>query len=109
MNVVFLFQKRQKNLSLVGRGFFVLLQPFLLKGETVMAFEPILLNEFGERLVAFFDEEEEDSELLGGTGRHEFCECWISLHEISKTHNAVCCEMCNLRIVIPKEVNTYRK
>jgi hypothetical protein len=75
--------------------------------------KPIILNELGETLLDYFYPENrtpEDRKFAGSAvGVHEFCKGFVDLQEISKTHNAICCRFCHMRIAIPKEVDTFGK
>lgn len=42
-------------------------------------------------------------------GVHYICYGTIQLKRVSKAHNALCCNHCGLRIVIPVEVDDYGK
>ena len=77
---------------------------------------PIALTNFGETLLEYpFVESPytegytDESELSTCVGIHGICNGWVDIKEISITHNALVCRYCNLRIVIPKTINTYGK
>ena len=80
---------------------------------------PIALNEFGETLLEYPNSKSADDRnilcVIDGRivevciGIHDLCRGWVDAKPISKTHNALCCRRCNLRIVIPSEVNTFGK
>jgi len=44
-----------------------------------------------------------------GIGIHKICKSTVCSREISETHRAIFCKGCGLRIVIPKEIDTYAK
>lgn len=81
--------------------------------------DPIVLNEFGEKLIVdnstiSWLEINDDYSLgiPGGggaivVGMHN--SNWVHLIFISKTHYALFCGNCGLRIVVPIEINTYGK
>jgi len=57
-----------------------------------------------------------DPELIGGTssyrestmwGQHEECGGLLWVPKISKSHRAIVCQNCNLRVPIPIEIKTY--
>jgi len=85
--------------------------------------EPIILNKYGEILKPPSDSKfskyrEEDrllAKLIDGTypsdhniGHHDICRGWIDIRKVSSTHNVITCAKCNLRIIIPEEIKTYR-
>ncbi len=52
--------------------------------------------------------------LLGGLlvlniGRHEHCDGWIDITRVSETHQVLHCRRCNFRMLIPLEVDTWKK
>lgn len=51
----------------------------------------------------------DDCELLSCIGVHETCNGWIDRVVVSETHWALHCRRCNLRMVIPLEVSTWKK
>lgn len=50
--------------------------------------------------------ENEETELEGDIGFHS-CNDWMSIVEISTTHNVIYCPTCLFRIVVPKSVKNY--
>ncbi len=82
-----------------------------------MAFEPIVLDEIGRTLVPGYVDDEVLQPVYVGcmpknrgvVGRHQICGGWILLKKVSETHNQLCCGMCHLGIVVPKEVDTCAK
>jgi len=42
-------------------------------------------------------------------GIHDICNGTIQLRRVSAAHNAICCSYCNLRILVPKEIDDYGK
>ena len=69
--------------------------------------QPIQLTKFGETLINYPGSESNDqSELYCCIGIHEECG-WMDIHKISKTHVALTCRNCGLRVVIPKDIKTY--
>lgn len=86
--------------------------------------ESIVLTKFGETLKPYSGLDKvgttEETVLISSrwgvrtydkdvVGIHSDCDGKIQLRKVSETHNALCCDQCNLRIVIPKEVDTYKK
>lgn len=84
--------------------------------------DPIVLTEFGEMLRPHPGVDEsgitERTVLIcwgevkcgeDAVGIHDVCNGAIQLRMVSATHNALCCNLCNLRIVIPREVDNYGK
>lgn len=70
----------------------------------------IILTEYGEVLSCYpGTETRDDIDLDSCIGAHEVCEGWVDLRKVSKTHNAIVCRRCHLRIVVPSEVNTWKK
>ena len=70
--------------------------------------EPIKLTEFGEMLESYPDSKVGDErELSTCIGVHGTCSGWVDIKQVSKTHQAILCRSCNLRVVIPKEIKTY--
>jgi len=49
----------------------------------------------------------DEVELSPEVGIHEVCFGSISLVDVSETHAALVCDTCGLRVMIPREVNTY--
>lgn len=71
--------------------------------------EKIVLTEFGECLLEYPSTQTSDQDRLGScVGMHEGCNS-VDLKPVSATHNAIYCRHCGLRIVIPKEIDTYGK
>ena len=82
--------------------------------------EPIVLTENGQTLNPCVRSEDDifepsfygwehknmNQDLLGA---HAICMGAIQLRLISETHNALCCNHCNLRIEIPTDINTLGK
>lgn len=85
---------------------------------------PIVLTKFGETLNPFSGSDKygtTDITVLFSScwgvriysadtvGFHDVCNGTIQLVKVSKTHNALRCDHCGLRIVIPVEVDNYGK
>jgi hypothetical protein len=71
-----------------------------------------LLREYPPSTLAFgleyFVKHTRDENNLGScVGVHEFCNCWMDRSRATKTHDAVVCRGCHLRVLFPKEVKTY--
>ncbi|MBD3250853.1 hypothetical protein GF380_00015 [Candidatus Uhrbacteria bacterium] len=75
--------------------------------------EPILLNAFNERLLEYppnhpMGKHTRDHDELGSCiGIHDICRGWVDLKHISRTHHAIVCRSCGLRVVIPVDIQTY--
>lgn len=71
---------------------------------------PIVLTEYGDALSEYPNSDPEKyPQLSTCIGAHDICNGWMDIHEISKTHSAITCRKCGLRVVIPKEIDTYHK
>jgi hypothetical protein len=71
--------------------------------------EKIVLTEFGECLLEYPSTRTSDQDRLRiCIGRHEGCGP-ADFKPISATHKAIHCRDCGLRVVIPKEIDTYGK
>ncbi len=71
-----------------------------------------LLREYPPSTPAFgleyFVKHTRDENDLGScVGVHEFCNCWMDRARATKTHDAIVCRRCHLRVLFPKEVKTY--
>ena len=55
----------------------------------------------------FVDHTRNDRQLSSCVGIHEFCNCWMDRTRATKTHDAIVCRGCHLRVLFPKEVKTY--
>lgn len=71
--------------------------------------EKIALTELGEYLLEHPDFPATDESELSHRciGLHETCRGWIYHNPISATHQAIWCASCKLRIVMPREIETY--
>lgn len=75
--------------------------------------EPIVLDEFGTKLFINIDWGLTDESSLpyyqecGNTAGCHTCGGDFVIYGHSETHNAIVCEKCAFRLVIPKEVKTY--
>lgn len=83
--------------------------------------EPIVLNKTGDRLLPYsgtdlagttwqtilFASSRDDRHGKDLIGTHECCNGTMRLKKSSKTHNALLCENCGLRIVLPCKIETY--
>lgn len=49
-----------------------------------------------------------DNDRLGCTaGVHKYCNSWMDRIRATQTHDAIVCRKCHLRVLFPKEVETY--
>ena len=72
--------------------------------------EKIVLTEFGETLVGCDNSScTDESKICFYINVHQSCNGFVDLKEVSETHNALLCRCCGLRIVIPKNIDTYGK
>jgi hypothetical protein len=75
--------------------------------------EPIIITKYGEALAPYpgsaEKREPEKYKLSTCVGVHAICDGWIDINEVSPTHSALTCRVCKLRVVIPKEVDTWAK
>ena len=87
---------------------------FSASNQAPKEFGPIVLTEFDEAMSCFggYKEASFFKEIPAGSdtiGQHNFCAGLIRIRPISRTHRVIFCKRCNLRIVIPREVDTYAK
>jgi hypothetical protein len=83
--------------------------------ERSIPLEPIKLNVEGDTLreypsssYHYFVDHTRDSQELGGCiGVHDYCNGFMDRSGATKTHDAIVCRRCHLRILFPKEVKTY--
>ncbi len=80
---------------------------------------PIVLDEFGATLLKSqepyvfqtrgYQGYRDDDELRLCVGVHDVCGGWVDRKPVSKTHDAIVCRSCYLRVVIPKldTIRTY--
>ncbi len=68
-----------------------------------------LLREYPSGMVAFgsANHTRDDSNLSSCVGVHEFCNGWMDRKRVTKTHDAIVCRRCCLRVLFPKEAKTY--
>lgn len=70
----------------------------------------IRLTKQGEFLLSYPNDKNKDDCVLSlCIGVHEFCEGWIDIGQVSKTHNALYCRRCNFRLLVPSEIDTWKK
>ena len=71
----------------------------------------IQLNKQSEHLLPYPEHPgRSDTKLLtGGVGIHEYCGGHIVISGVSETHRVLYCGCCNFRLLIPLEVNTWKK
>jgi len=70
---------------------------------------PIILNKEGEELMTQ-DEIPEESKLTAfSAGRHSVCNGTMRVIGVSRTHKALVCPECCLRILFPQDVGTFRE
>lgn len=72
--------------------------------------DSIKLNEAGDVLLEISDSPMDNNRKLSGrVGLHARCYGFIEVISTTITHKVLCCKRCSLRILIPKEVNTFGK
>lgn len=59
----------------------------------------------GEEIWTYGNEPVDEEKELG-TGRHS-CGGWITIRNISKTHQVISCRVCNFRLALPKSIQTW--
>lgn len=55
----------------------------------------------------FVDHTRDDRKLSCCVGVHEYCNSWMDRMQATETHDAIVCRGCHLRVLFPKEVETY--
>lgn len=72
-----------------------------------------LLHEYPPSPHAFFglehfvDHTRDNHELSCCVGVHEYCNSWMDRVRATKTHDAIVCRGCHLRVLFPREIETY--
>lgn len=79
------------------------LQPIQLtsEGDLLLEYPPMVDNDY------FVDHTHDDKELSCCVGVHKYCKGWIDRNRATKTHDALVCRICHLRVLFPKETETY--
>lgn len=87
--------------------------------ERSVPLEPIPLTPEGDLLresspgirgfgLRYFIKHTRDENSLGScVGVHKYCDGWMDRKRATKTHDAIVCRECHLRVLFPKEVETY--
>jgi len=71
----------------------------------------VVVSEYGEKL-SLGDRPGSDRSWtvpLSSCDHHVTCRGFVDLKEVSETHVALTCRTCNLRVVIPRDVDTWGK
>ncbi len=68
----------------------------------------IQLNKQGEYLLPHSSAMDGEG-LTRALGKHEFCNGWMHTAQVSETHQVLYCKHCNFRMLIPLEVDTWKK
>ncbi len=96
-----------------------LIEVIIKEIERSLPLEPIRLTPEGDFLCEYppsprtsgfeyFVKHTRDEDNLGlCVGIHEFCNSWMERVRATKTHDAIVCRGCHLRVLFPKEVKTY--
>ena len=66
-----------------------------------------LLREYPPSGDYFVDHTRDDCELSSCVGVHDYCNSWMDRARATKTHDAIVCRGCHLRVLFPKEIKTY--
>ncbi|MCX6778718.1 MAG: hypothetical protein NTU97_00605 [Candidatus Magasanikbacteria bacterium] len=53
------------------------------------------------------DHTRDEQSLDGSLGVHEYCRGWMDRFRATKTHDALLCRKCYLRVLFPREIKTY--
>lgn len=83
--------------------------------ERSVPLKPIILTDIGDELLEYppsgttfgVDHTGDDNKLSICVGVHAVCRGWVDRREVTKTHDAICCRVCNLRVSFPKRITTY--
>ncbi len=57
----------------------------------------------------FVDHTRDSCSLNSCIGIHEYCDGWMDRTPATKTHDAILCRVCRLRVLFPKKVKTFRE
>jgi len=74
------------------------------EGDLLREYPPSTLS-FG--LEYFINHTRDESKLSSCVGLHMYCGGWMNRHNATKTHDAIVCRKCHLRVLFPKEIKTY--
>lgn len=66
-----------------------------------------LLREYPPSRDYFSDHTRDNHELNCCVGVHDYCNSWMDRMRATKTHDAIVCRGCHLRVLFPKEIKTY--
>ncbi|MFY9462176.1 MAG: hypothetical protein WAP51_03165 [Candidatus Sungiibacteriota bacterium] len=66
-----------------------------------------LLREYPPSGDYFVDHTRDNHELSSCVGVHDFCNSWMDRIRATKTHDAIVCRGCHLRVLFPKKIKTY--
>lgn len=67
-----------------------------------------LLREYPPSGGSYLTDHTRDDNRLGScVGIHMYCDSWMDRHRATKTHDAISCRGCHLRVLFPKEIKTY--
>lgn len=66
-----------------------------------------LLREYPPSGDYFVNHTRDDQQLDSCAGVHDYCRGWVDRGRATKTHDALICRSCHLRILFPKEIKTY--
>ncbi len=82
--------------------------------ERSVPLEPVQLTPEGDLLREYppsgsysVDHTRDSRELKSCVGVHDYCNGWMDRGRATKTHDALVCRSCHLRVLFPKEIKTY--
>jgi len=78
--------------------------PLTPEGDLLREYPP---GTCGYGLIYFVKHTRDESSLGSCVGVHEYCDNWMDRRRATKTHDALVCRGCHLRVLFPKEVKTY--
>jgi len=67
----------------------------------------IVLTKYRESIRALGDNRQYVDDIC--LGQHEICNGFMDCEQVSKTHRALICRKCKLRVVIPREIKTWEQ
>ena len=70
----------------------------------------LLVTKYSEKISFQLDPfSGEDTEVTFSSRIHSICGCFVDVKPVFSSHYVLKCRGCGLRVVIPNEVNTYKK
>jgi len=74
------------------------------EGDFLTEYPPSPLNTSYEY---FVDHARDEHSLISCVGVHEHCRGWMDRKRATRTHDAIICRSCHLRVLFPRKVQTY--